>query len=245
MTMMPAQKLEILGCPCLAFREKEAVGLLLSIVDSAEPGYCVAINAGKIWAYSKNIDLKDIINQAKLPYPDGSGAVLGLKWLYGVDSEKINMPVKALEAANQRCLRTFIIGARESVHDLAIKEIKSRYQKINLVGHMHGYHPKKTIAEKVRSTRPNLILIAMGSPKQEIFAAELIAECQYGLAIGCGGALDIMAGKVKRAPKFLVDNNLEWLYRLFKQPWRLPRQFFLPLFFLKLLLAVFRKKVGK
>lgn len=230
-------KYSILGCPCFAVNEDDAVDHILSIVESSQAGYSVAINAEKIWRYGKDVEFTSIVDKSVFPYPDGAGAVLGLKWLHGIKSQKNNMPIKALEAANKGGLKTFIIGANEANHNKAIDIIVSRYPELDLVGHMHGYHGKQDIIQAVAGVRPQLILVAMGSPRQELFAAELLSKINSGFVIGCGGALDILSGALNRAPQFMIDNNLEWFYRLYKQPWRFRRQLFLPVFIMRLFIA--------
>jgi N-acetylglucosaminyldiphosphoundecaprenol N-acetyl-beta-D-mannosaminyltransferase len=229
-------KYSILGCPCFAVNEDDAVDHILSIVESSQAGYSVAINAEKIWRYDKDVEFTSIVDKSVFPYPDGAGAVLGLKWLHGIKSQKNNMPIKALEAANKGGLKTFIVGANEANHNKAIDIIVSRYPELDLVGHMHGYHGKQDIIQAVARVRPQLILVAMGSPRQELFAAELLSKVNSGFVIGCGGALDILSGALNRAPQFMIDNNLEWFYRLYKQPWRFRRQLFLPVFVVRLFL---------
>ncbi len=223
--------------------EREAIAHLISLVRAEKSGYLVAINAEKIQRFSKDPMMKSIILNSVLPYPDGAGAVLGLKWLHGASSDKVNMPIMALEAADKARLQVFIVGAEEKNHEMAVKVIKSTYPNIDLVGHLHGYQSKDRIISEVLSSKPQIILIAMGSPRQEELATELMALAKSGVAIGCGGALDILSGEIRRAPTFMIENNLEWLYRLCKQPWRLKRQLFLPMFFLRLLVISLRKKI--
>lgn len=236
-------KYSILGCPCFAVNEDDAVDHILSIVESSQAGYSVAINAEKIWRYDKDVEFTSIVDKSVFPYPDGAGAVLGLKWLHGIKSQKNNMPIKALEAANKGGLKTFIVGANEANHNKAIDIIVSRYPELDLVGHMHGYHGKQDIIQAVAKVRPQLILVAMGSPRQELFAAELLSKVNSGFVIGCGGALDILSGAQNRAPQFMIDNNLEWFYRLYKQPWRFRRQLFLPVFIIRLYTASVLQKL--
>jgi len=232
----------ILGCPCFAVNEDDAVDHILSIVASGQAGYSVAINAEKIWRYGKDAEFTSIVDSSIFPYPDGAGAVLGLKWLHGIKSQKNNMPIKALEAANKGGLKTFIIGANEANHNKAIEIIEGHYPEIKLVGHRHGYHSPEDIIDAVAKTKPQLVLVAMGSPRQELFAAKILSRTKAGFVIGCGGALDILSGTLKRAPQFMIDNNLEWFFRLYKEPWRFRRQLFLPVFVVRLWFAALLQK---
>ncbi len=239
---MDFQSYRILGCPCVAVRDHEVASQIISFVRDKKAGYTVAINAEKIWRYKSDPELRSVIERSIFPYPDGAGAVLGLGWLHSADSDKVNMPIRALEVANCCKLKTFILGADEVNHELAVANIKAAYPNIALVGHIHGYHPKEFALKQVLACEPELILIAMGSPIQEFWAAEIVSRLRCGLAIGCGGALDILSGNVKRAPNFMIRNNLEWLHRLWKQPSRISRQLFLPLFMLQLSYFFFIKK---
>lgn len=228
-------KVKIMGCPCFAVSEDTLEQQLMHFIDNDTCGYSVAINAEKIQKYKKDSKLKEVIDGSIYPYPDGAGAVLGIKWLHNLASEKINMPIRTLEMANNNNLKVFIIGAKEHIHNQGVLIIKDRYPNINIVGNMHGYNSEEDIIAAVKEAEPQLIMLAMGSPRQEIFAKKLIKETKSGFAVGCGGALDILAGHLKRAPEFWINNNVEWLYRLIQEPWRWKRQLFLPVFLVKLI----------
>jgi N-acetylglucosaminyldiphosphoundecaprenol N-acetyl-beta-D-mannosaminyltransferase len=230
---------KVMGCPCAPIHERNVSGFFSKNIGGK--GYTVAVNAEKVLKYQSDVELQNIVDGSLLPYPDGAGAVLGLKWLHGLRSEKINMPILSLEYAHQNNVKTFIVGASDEVHSAAMEVIGKRYPNIDLVGNMHGFSSKEAIVDRICAARPELILLALGSPRQERFAAELLESIDSGIIIGCGGALDIIAGKIKRAPKFWIDNNLEWAYRLIQEPWRLRRQLFLPKFLLGLLVEVLRR----
>lgn len=238
--MADLDKVKMMGCPCFAVSEDTLEQHLMHFIDNNICGYSVAINAEKIQKYKKDIELKKIIDSSIYPYPDGAGAVLGIKWLHNLASEKINMPIRVLEIANKNRLKVFIIGAKENVHDKGLAIIKVRYPNIVIVGNMHGYNDEADIISAVTHANPQIIMLAMGSPRQEVFANKLINETKSGFAVGCGGALDILAGELKRAPVFYINNNLEWLYRLVQEPWRWKRQLFLPIFIIKLLILRFK-----
>lgn len=242
---MVDSSLSILGCPCLP----ESEGLIdVSIGRLIEQGqgYSVAINAEKILKYSRDSQVRDIIDQSFFPYPDGAGAVLGLKWLHGVGSEKINFPIRVLEYCNENKVSVFIAGADEDTHRQAIEIIREKYCRIVLLDSTNGYVGEDEIVSRIKKCEPQVVLLAMGSPRQELLANKIIFQhCVNTFVVGCGGALDIIAGKLKRAPAFLVNNNLEWMYRLVQEPWRVRRQKFLPIFFAVLIAEVFKLRVLK
>lgn len=234
-------KFEILGCPCMAVSELQAADHLKELLQSDQSGYTVAVNAEKILKYSDESGFSEIVDKSIFPYPDGSGAVLGLRWLHAERAEKINMPVIALEVANELGIPTFIVGAKADNHAKAIKNIRKKYTGIDLIGHFDGYQDQHILAHAIRCSQPKLILVAMGSPKQEKFAARVLGEVNAGIVVGCGGALDIMAGVLRRAPNFMINNHLEWLYRLYNEPWRIRRQLFLLRFLWRLSLSRTKK----
>lgn len=236
-------KYELMGCPCYAVSERTFSSHIRKMLEAKVSGYTVAINAEKILKYRKDVKLRNIIDGSVFPYPDGAGAVLALKWLHGEEGSKINMPIRMLELAHELGSQTYILGAKPENHDRAIGVIQERYPNLDLVGHLNGYASDEVILDDIRRAQPEIILIAMGSPRQEYLAKDLLEAGVEALMIGCGGALDILAGHLKRAPEFMIENNLEWLYRLIQEPWRARRQLFLPVFFTALIGEVVRRKL--
>ena len=179
--------------------------------------------------------MREVIDGATLPVADGAGAVIGLRLLHGVRSAKIDLPRVLLEAAQDAGWGLFVGGASEASNGGAVKEIVRRYPAMQIVGCADGYVPEAELIAAVAAARPQIMLLAMGSPRQELVAKRIIDVVPGVFIVGCGGALDILAGKLKRAPRFMVENNLEWLYRLAKEPSRWRRQLVLPRYMLRLL----------
>lgn len=237
----------ILNTPCFQIQTNEDLKQKIkTIVESNIGGYTVAINAEKIMMYQKDIIMREIIDRASLPIPDGSGAILGLKFLHGVSSIKVNMPKTALETADENGYRVFVLGSSEEVNKKAVEAIRSQYPNIVITGRMNGFFDNENSAqEAIVSTSPNIVMIALGSPKQEILASKLLKVVPNIIFVGCGGALDILAGKVKRAPHFFQDNHLEWFYRLVQSPSRIKRQKILPIYLAKLIIETLKRKIIK
>lgn len=222
----PSRKIfPILDCPCESFPDTAAVQVALTrLVESSRGGYSVAINAEKISRYSRDAELRAVIDGASLAVPDGAGAVLGLRWLHHVWSMKVDLPRAVLELSDAQGWRLLIAGASEESNVAAAREIAVRYPRISIVGRVNGYVGEAETLTAVTTTRPQIMLLAMGSPRQELMAKRLIAAMPGLVVVGCGGAVDILAGKLKRAPRFMVENNLEWFYRLYREPSRWRRQ---------------------
>jgi N-acetylglucosaminyldiphosphoundecaprenol N-acetyl-beta-D-mannosaminyltransferase len=225
----------LLDCPCVPFANEDAVkDRLRAIVAAGEGGYSVAINAEKIQRYDHDAALRSVIDGAALPVADGAGAVIGLRLLHGLRSAKIDLPRILLEAAHDSGWRLFVGGASQASNAGAVAAIARRYPAMQIVGRADGYVPEAELIAAVAAARPQVMLLAMGSPRQELLARRIIDAVPGVFIVGCGGALDILAGKLKRAPRFMVENNLEWLYRLAKEPSRWRRQLVLPRYMARL-----------
>lgn len=235
----------ICGLPCSAFQSEDEVRLTLAnLVAQGTGGYSVAINAEKLVRAKKDHALNSALNGATLAVPDGFMAVLALRWIHGRRSIKVDLPYCALTQGDSAGWRVAICGARADVNQAAIAEINRRYPRIKIVASIDGYQPPEAIRNAIIKSAPDLAFLALGSPKQEKLAHLWQRDMGRTLVIGCGGALDILAGRVNRAPRFFVDNGLEWLYRLLQDPRRLRRQLVLPVATWKVLAEGARKRMS-
>ncbi|HBS85018.1 MAG: hypothetical protein A2W91_07265 [Bacteroidetes bacterium GWF2_38_335] len=223
------EKYNLLKCPCLAISSySQAYEYVSELIKSKRGGYTAAINALKILQYRKDKQTKEIIDNAILQTPDGFGALISFKWLHKIKVIKLDLPGLVLDISNNTSLRVFLLGASEENNLAAVNGIANLYPNIIVAGRQNGFFNNlNMVVHAIQNAKPDLVLIAMGSPKQEILSAELLKNFPETLFIGCGGRLDILAGKLKRAPNWYIKNNLEWFYRLWKQPKRIKQQIFL------------------
>ncbi len=208
-------------------------------------GQIVTINPEMISAAQKNSDFAEIINSAELVVADGIGVEIGLKILgYKVKRiAGIDLGKALVEKFTASGKSVAMIGAKPGVVDSAIENLSKEYQNLNVVYSHDGYFDNdEDIIESVISANPDLILVALGSPKQEFFIHNLKEKLPNSTLIGLGGSFDVWAGVVERAPKIYQKLGLEWLYRTLKEPKRFKRIFpTLPLFVLKVLKERFSK----
>jgi N-acetylglucosaminyldiphosphoundecaprenol N-acetyl-beta-D-mannosaminyltransferase len=216
----------IINCPCYNITSKQEVeDFILEKIKQKTGGYTAAINALKIVKYNKDFNTKNVIDNALIQTPDGFGAQLAFKVLHKQKVIKLDLPGLALDIAEKHKLQMFFFGTTEENNFLAVEKVKKQYSNINIVGRSNGFFNNvKTIEEKLQNSKPQLVMISLGSPKQEKLSAELNKKFPEIIFIGSGGRLDILAGKLNRAPKFYINNNIEWLYRLMKEPKRLKSQ---------------------
>jgi len=241
---MPIKEFKIMGARCLSIKTlAEYKDYIIDLLESKKGGYSVARNAEKVMLYQNNEEIKNIIDNAILPSPDGVGALIGLKLLHNEKAIKVDLPKTILEIANSKGYKLFVLGATNEVNKLAVETIRKRYPNILLVGNNDGFFKNDNeMINQIVSSKPQIIMAALGTPKQEILAVQINNELPSALIIGCGGALDVLAGKVKRAPMFFQNLHLEWFYRLASNPTRIKRQKVLPIFLFKIIKTAILKK---
>lgn len=207
----------------------------------AEKGQVVTINPEMILSARHNADFAEIINSAELVIPDGIGVQLGLKIL-GHNVRRIagiEFGRKLIDKfASQP---TAFVGAKPEIITKAVENLKKEVPNLNAVYVQDGYFKDDDrVLDELTAANPKLVLVALGSPKQEIFISKAKNLLPNALFIGLGGSFDVWSGVVERAPEIWQKLGLEWLYRTVKEPKRFKRIFpTLPLFVLK----VFKEKV--
>lgn len=195
----------------------------------------IALNAEKLNKANENLD--KIIN-SNIGYPDGIGAVLALK-RKGIRSTKIPGAEFWLDIISKykHNKSFYFIGASPKVMEKTIKKLQQDFPKINIKGFRNGYFDdseKPNILADVIMKQPDVVFVAMGSPKQEFFMDYLLTS-HKALYMGLGGSFDVYSGTKKRAPKIFIKLGLEWFYRLLKEPTRISRQLNLIKFFFKII----------
>ena len=198
---------------------------LLDYIDKNK-GILVAINAEKILHATEQT--RSIINR-NIGYCDGAGAQIALKQKGYKDACKIPGCELWLKIIQRFCIeKTFyLIGAKQQVIQEAVDKLKSEYPNIKIIGYRDGYikteTEKQTLINDIVIKKPDVVFVAMGSPKQELLMEE-IQKQHNAIFQGLGGSFDVYTGHVERAPKWWVEHNIEFAYRLIKEPKRIKRQ---------------------
>ena len=125
----------------------------------------------------------------------------------------------------------FLLGAKPGVADAAAEKMRERFPGLVIAGTNDGYfQDDDPVVEKINAAQPDLLLVCLGAPKQELWMQRNAPRLRVGLMAGLGGSLDGFAGTVRRAPKWMIRLQLEWLYRLLREPSRIGRMMRLPKF---------------
>lgn len=189
----------------------------------------VAVNAEKIT--HANEQTKGIMER-NVAYSDGHGAVMALR-KRGYDTKKIpgcELWLKIIERLAPKGKSFYLVGCTQEVIEETVAKLRQQYPGINIVNYRNGYikseGERQALLDDIAERKPDVVFVAMGSPKQELLMEEMIAR-HPAIYQGLGGSFDVYAGHAERAPKWWLDHNVEFLYRLFRQPSRIKRQIFL------------------
>ena len=196
-----------------------------------------------------DLEYKKIINSADLVYCDGAGVVAGSRilgfnllqrmtgadWIYNL-----------CELCAKGDYSIYLLGGEPGIAEQARDKLISKFPNLKIAGTHHGYFEQdynRHLIEKINSTLPDILLVGMGTPKQEKWINENFDMLNAKIVCGVGALMDFVGGKVSRAPKWMLDNGMEWLYRLAVEPGRMWRRYVLgnPIFFFRVLKERWRR----
>ncbi|MFE4076635.1 WecB/TagA/CpsF family glycosyltransferase [Peribacillus sp. YIM B13477] len=236
---MTEKFVEILTIPFIDSNMDEFMNrMIYPRLMNQEKTFVVTANPEIVEYANEHRDYKDIIISADYITPDGVGIIMASKWLNQPLQERItgfDLMNELFRVADEKALKVYLLGAEENVIEAAALKVKEIYPGLELVGYNHGYIDIKddALPKSIAELEPDIILTALGFPRQEKWVSRHYALFNKGLFMGVGGSFDVLAGKVNRAPVFWQKMRLEWLYRLIQQPSRWKRMLALPRFVLK------------
>ncbi len=226
-------RVDILGVKIDRESMQQTVTKIQEAIENHQNIQVVTANPELIYATGKDARLKQLINSAKIVTPDGVGVVWAANRLgypvaervTGIDLVEALFPVAA-----EKGWRIFLLGSKPGVAELAAQKVEEKHPGFVWQAE-HGYFSREeepALLEKIRNFKPDILLLGLGAPRQEFW---LFSHLDLAtVSIGVGGSFDALAGLNKRAPKWVQEFHLEWLFRLIKQPQRFGRQLVLPRF---------------
>ena len=236
---MSFQKVDILGVKVDSLRMAEAVAQVEKYMDERAGVLIATANAEMILRATQDAALMRILNGAALVVPDGAGTVWASRHLGKEMPERVagyDLAQELMRRAPEKKRRIFFFGSAPGVADKAKAKAEQLYPGISIVGVRNGFFTSADvpeILEQIKAAKPDLLLAALGVPKQEKWLDAHLSELGVPAAIGVGGTFDVMAGLMKRAPLWMQKAKLEWLFRGLLQPKRAGRLLALPKFVLK------------
>ena len=209
----------------------EAIGQL---VEAKKGGYVVTPNIDHVVLADDNVAFRDSYASASLSLVDGQPLVWASRMLGHSLPEKISgadLILPLMDMAAKKKWRVYFMGAGPGVAEKAADEVRLRYgtQIVGCDAPKVSVDPAASenadAIAKIKAAKPDVVLVALGAPKQEIWMHRCMAQYAPAIALGIGAGLDFIAGTVQRAPKWMSNNGLEWAYRLSREPKRMWRRY--------------------
>lgn len=196
----------------------------------------VTVNPEFVMTAQRDITFRQCINQAALVVADGIGVVWAMRYLRQPTPERVT-GVDIVGALAKRCAekgyRLYLLGAAPGVAEVAAMRLQELAPGLLVAGTYAGspaLEEEETILERIRVTQADIVCVAYGAPAQELWIQRNLTRLPVAVAIGVGGAFDFLSGRQLRAPRLMQRMGLEWLYRLYREPWRWRRMLALPRF---------------
>lgn len=236
-------KTDIMGLQFDNITMEEALDAAKALLQGEHAARVVTPNAEIAYEALHDENTRTILNSAELMLPDGAGVVLASKILKTPLKQKVagvdfaDGLLGVLETTGQSL---YLLGSKPGIGELAAQKMMQKHPKLRIAGIADGYFQDEApVIDKINASGADVLFVCLGAPKQEQFMARHQKALHVKLMAGLGGTLDSFAGTVKRAPKWMIRLNLEWLYRLIKEPKRFIRMLRLP----KYLWAVVCKRI--
>jgi len=228
------ERVDMLGVPLARIDMEATLARVEQFVEERSPHMIVTSDTPGIVRARDDPEFQEIVRGADMVTADGRGVVwmarvLGLPVTERVSG--VDLMEKICQRAAERGYAIYLLGAEPGVAEKAAESLQSRYGGLRIVGTHHGYFTPEEepgVVREIAGAQPDILFVAFGAPKQEKWMRQHLDELQAPVAIGVGGSLDVFAGRVPRAPQWIQRAGLEWLYRVLRQPSRLPRAWTVP-----------------
>ena len=221
----------VLGCAIDRVDMEAALDRCDELIASGRFAQHMAVNAAKLVTMQDDAAMREITARCDLVTADGQAVVWASRVLGDPLPERvagIDLMHGLFARAESSGKSVYILGARAEVLERAVAELRRRHPRLRIAGHRHGYFSpdeEAEVAAAIRAAEPDFLFVAMSSPRKEYFLGRHGPSLGAVFAMGVGGAIDVMAGETRRAPRWMQRLGLEWLYRLLQEPGRLLRRY--------------------
>ncbi|MBW9171028.1 WecB/TagA/CpsF family glycosyltransferase [Clostridium estertheticum] len=213
------------------------MGALFESIDNFEKVHIISGNPEVLLSGLENtVLLHNFTSENSIIIPDGIGTVICSKIVGKPVKEKI-AGIEVMDNIVKKCEKDnegiYLLGSTKETVDMCNINLRTKYQKLNILGSHDGYFELdncEDILKEIEAVKPKVLFVAMGCPRQELFITKYMDRLPCKIFMGVGGSFDNIAGKVKRAPKWMINLGMEWLYRVIKEPFRIKRLSSIPKF---------------
>jgi N-acetylglucosaminyldiphosphoundecaprenol N-acetyl-beta-D-mannosaminyltransferase len=222
-----ARTVPLFGLDVRAETLPEAVAAVDAVVQARRPTLHVVLNALKASEISDDPAMRDLLRSFDMIHADGTSIVWASRILGRPLPERvagIDLFVALLELAAKRGYRPYLLGARREVVEEVARRVEEQYAGLRLAGWRDGYWDandpaaEAAVVAAIRDARPDLLFVAMPTPRKELFLARYKDAMGVPFSMGVGGSFDVLAGKVTRAPRWMQRAGLEWFHRFLQEP---------------------------
>ena len=236
-------KIDVMGLKFDSMTMDEALSRAEALLRGDKAAYVVTPNAEIAYEALHDGQLREMLNGADLMLPDGAGVVLASKLLRTPVKQKVagvDFAAGLLGILERNGQSLYLLGGKPGIGELAAQKMLEAHPQLRIAGIADGYFQDEApVVAKINASGADALFVCLGAPKQERFMVQHRQELHVHLMAGLGGSLDAFAGTVQRAPAWMIRLNLEWLYRLIREPKRFRRMLRLP----KYLWAVMLKRI--
>ena len=221
----------VIGCPVTKLDLDGFVAEAERFIDSRRPHYIAVVNAAKLVSMRVDRELDQSVRSADLIGADGVPIVWAARLLGNPLPGRVNgtdLMVRLLERADEKRYRVFFFGASPRVLEQVVARVGRDYPGVEIGGAQHGYFSaaeEPAIVSQIQRTRSDILFIAFGTPKKELWVKRYLADMAVPVVHGVGGSFDVLAGLIPRAPRWMQRTGLEWLFRLAQEPRRMWRRY--------------------
>ncbi|MGT2783887.1 WecB/TagA/CpsF family glycosyltransferase [Streptococcus merionis] len=223
----------ILGVKIHPLTMKETIDVVdTDYIQGRRPLHLMGVNADKINQCIDDPEMLTIVNNCEIVNADGASVVLAGKYL-GVDIPErvagIDLMQELLMLAEKKDYSVYFFGAKEGVLQKMLGNFEINYPKLKVVGHRNGYFSYdevELISKDIANKAPQLVFVGITSPKKEYLIERFISDGINSIFMGVGGSFDVLSGTIPRAPKWMQNAHLEWLFRVMNEPQRLFKRYF-------------------
>ena len=217
-------------------RRSEFLAIIESAIRNRRQLAQFGVNSATINDIVRNDEFRNTINSADLVHIDGMSVVWALRSFGYAVPERVATPDLAddiLAMANRERMSIFLFGAQENILSECRNNIEKKFPKIVIAGSRNGYYrpeEEKDIFDLINKANPDILFLGMSSPKKELFFESYRHKLNARYILGVGGYFDIISGHIRRAPQWMQDTGLEWLFRLIQEPRRLWKRYLIGIF---------------